>query len=223
VPGVVEMVYQRRIKSPPFLSDERAKYLTRLRQSGRPFLGIDTLQQMLETAFDVLEVLRFLRYKRQILHRDISEGNVMYVEEVMEETSSTTGAVDAGSVGVDGINVTGEVPLCFIKYLLRESNDPRKTSVLLIDFNRAELLTGKGGPQYQRTVGVILSFLMKYLSCNVARVHLSIWRVPLNMELQCHSHATNISSPGCLAVQSATLRNTRTESRNSRLRGRNFV
>ena len=53
VPGVVEMVYQRRIESPQF--HERAKYLTGLRQSGRPFLGIKTLQQMLETTFDVLE------------------------------------------------------------------------------------------------------------------------------------------------------------------------
>jgi len=44
----------------------------------------------------------------------------MYVEEVMEEIASTTGAVDAGSIGADGINVTEEVPLCFIKYLLRE-------------------------------------------------------------------------------------------------------
>ena len=44
----------------------------------------------------------------------------MYVEEVMEKTSSNTSAVDAVSVGVDGINVTEEVPLCFIKYLLRE-------------------------------------------------------------------------------------------------------
>ena len=55
VPGVVEMVYQRRIESTPFLGDNREKYLTGMRQSGRPFLAIDTLQQMLETAFDVLE------------------------------------------------------------------------------------------------------------------------------------------------------------------------
>jgi len=137
VPGMVEMVYRRKIES-PFNSDERAKYLTGLRQSGMPFLAIETLQQMLETAFDVLEgtfasiehsmfcahicaVLRFLRYKCQILHHDISKGNVMYVEEVMENTSSTTSAVDTVSVGVDGINVTEEeVPLCFIKYLLHE-------------------------------------------------------------------------------------------------------
>jgi len=54
VPGVVEMVYQRKIES-PFNSDERKKHLTGLKQSGRPFLAIETLQQMLETAFDVLE------------------------------------------------------------------------------------------------------------------------------------------------------------------------
>jgi len=44
----------------------------------------------------------------------------MYVEEAIEKTSSTAGAVDAVSVGVDGINVTKEEPPCFIKYLLRE-------------------------------------------------------------------------------------------------------
>ena len=54
VPGVVEMVYQARIES-PFLTHKREKYLTGLRQSGRPFLAIETLQQILETGFDVLE------------------------------------------------------------------------------------------------------------------------------------------------------------------------
>lgn len=53
-----------------------------------------------------------MRYERQILHRDISKGNVMYVEEATEKT--TTGAVDSGSAGAE------EVPLCFIKYLLGE-------------------------------------------------------------------------------------------------------
>ena len=33
---------------------------------------------------------------------------------------SALGLDSTGSVGVDGINVTEDVPLCFIKYLLRE-------------------------------------------------------------------------------------------------------
>ena len=132
VPGVVEMLYQKIIKSSHLLGNERGKHLTGLRQSGMPFLSLPNLQQVLETIFDVLEgpsfhqtfhvlcshcaVLRFLRYKCQILHRDISKGNVLYVE---EETFSTTDAVlDAGSVGAGGINVTEE--LCL--YLLCEGH-----------------------------------------------------------------------------------------------------
>ena len=53
VPGVAQMVYHRKIDSP--YSNERGKYLTGLRQSGRPFLSIQTLQEMLETTFDTLE------------------------------------------------------------------------------------------------------------------------------------------------------------------------
>jgi hypothetical protein len=48
------MVYRARIES-PFVKRKREKYVTGLRQSGRRFLAIETLQQMLETAFDILE------------------------------------------------------------------------------------------------------------------------------------------------------------------------
>jgi hypothetical protein len=58
----------------------------------------------------ICAVLRLLRRERQILHHDISKGNVMYVEEAMEKAFSTAGAVGAVSVGVDGINVTKEEP-----------------------------------------------------------------------------------------------------------------
>ena len=57
-------------------------------------------------------VLRYVRIHRQVLHRDISKGNVLYMPEE---------APEAGSDGVQiGSAETKEVPLCFIKYLLGE-------------------------------------------------------------------------------------------------------
>ena len=47
-----------------------------VRPSGRYFESL--LQYDLLTC---LQVLRFLRFERKILHRDISVGNVMYIEE----------------------------------------------------------------------------------------------------------------------------------------------
>lgn len=51
-------------------------------------------------------VLRYLRIKREVLHRDISRGNILYMPE------GTTLPQDAGGAK--------EVPLYFIKYILGE-------------------------------------------------------------------------------------------------------
>ena len=79
----------------------------------------------------------------------ITIGNVLYIEEDIRIPA------DAGSGGAKTTEGK-EIPLCFIKYLLGGyvviagigdtdlrpecSTDPHKTSVLLIDFNHAELL-----------------------------------------------------------------------------------
>ena len=56
-------------------------------------------------------VLRYLYSQRQILHRDISGGNVLYIEEL---TSSPV--VDPESVGGEK---SGDKKLpCFVKYVL---------------------------------------------------------------------------------------------------------
>jgi len=84
---------------------------------------------MLEVVFNVLEgtlisiqcrlcahifaVLRFMQVNRQVLHRDISKGNVLYIEE------DSGSAQDAGSKGTKA-KEGEEVPLCFIRYLLKE-------------------------------------------------------------------------------------------------------
>ncbi|KAI0290681.1 hypothetical protein BC826DRAFT_970295 [Russula brevipes] len=123
VPGVVEAVDSEIIGTP--LSPGRVKHRLGLRQTGSPFTGIPTAKKVLETLFDVLEVLRFLRFDRRILHRDVSAGNVMYIEnpEIPEENSV--------------------VRLFFAKYLLGESKVPQETSLLLVDFNFGEDLDEK--------------------------------------------------------------------------------
>jgi len=65
-----------------------------------------------------LAVLRYLRFERSILHRDISKGNIMYFE---DDPASLTGATsDAQSGGFnETVGPKGE-RLCFIKYLLGE-------------------------------------------------------------------------------------------------------
>ena len=129
VPGVVEAVCHELVKIPESLGVSRIKHRMGLRQAGSPITSIPTLKGMLEVAFDVLEgtvisiynvlfahmfvVLRYLRVNRQILHRDISKGNVLYIEE------ETTRLPDDVSVGPDEKEAK-ELPLCFIKYLLRE-------------------------------------------------------------------------------------------------------
>jgi hypothetical protein len=97
---------------------------------GKPLTSIPTVAQMLKIVFDILEgslspiihilyahsftVLRYLRFERHILHRDISIGNILYVE---DDLSSSTGSRSGGAnetVGPEGL------PLCFINYVLGE-------------------------------------------------------------------------------------------------------
>jgi len=108
----------------------------------------------------MIVVLRYLRVQRKVLHRDISKGNILYIEE------DTRNPADAGS-GVAKMTEGKEIRLCFIKYLLGGyviiagigdtdlrpecSTDPHKTSVLLIDFNHGEHLESKEDSQYNRT------------------------------------------------------------------------
>ncbi|KAG8926025.1 hypothetical protein FRC00_003363 [Tulasnella sp. 408] len=139
VPGVVEAVYHKEIELPSQLEDlriGRKKHRHGLRQLGRPFASIPTAKEMLKVAFDTVEVLRNLKAKRGILHRDISTGNVMYAPPSEDNQDSETLTQD-------------EEVLFFSEYFLSESQR-RTTSVLLVDFNHAEDLTNKTGPDHER-------------------------------------------------------------------------
>ena len=63
-------------------------------------------------------MLRYLRFERFVLHRDISIGNVMYFENNL--TPFTGATSDARSGGANETVGPKELPLCFIKYLLGE-------------------------------------------------------------------------------------------------------
>jgi len=127
VPSVVEAVHTETIDLP--LSEGRQKTRLGLRQSGNPFLSIPTVEKMLRTLFDVLEgssnlyrrtslwltclkVLRFLRLERRILHRDISKGNILYIEQP-HNLLPRVGPAPAKK-GMQGESI------CFIKCLLGE-------------------------------------------------------------------------------------------------------
>ena len=124
VPGVVQAVHSETIKTP--LSSGRQKDRLGLRQSGSPFMSITTVGEMLETLFDVLEgnfriywqvstwlislqVLRFLRFERKVLHRDISKGNILYIPQPSSVLPSVYSSL---AVGLEGDS------LCFVKCLL---------------------------------------------------------------------------------------------------------
>ena len=121
VPGVVEVLHSETIETP--LSVEKQKQRLVLRQSGTRFLNIQTLRKMLEVLFDVLEgmlihigspsvltfisVLRYLRLERRVLHRDISKGNILYVEQPSNSAASLYPGIKGESI-------------CFIRHLLGE-------------------------------------------------------------------------------------------------------
>ncbi|KAI0283320.1 hypothetical protein BGY98DRAFT_720026 [Russula aff. rugulosa BPL654] len=134
VPGVVVAAYGKQIKPP--LSEERCKHRLGLRESGSHFMSIPTLSKVLETLFDVLEVLRYLRLYRGVLHRDISSGNVLFVE----DSSNRSLPPNSVSVPPGQEAETNGLPLCYAKYLLGKSDNPLETSMLLVDFNVAEHL-----------------------------------------------------------------------------------
>ena len=128
VPGIVEAVHNEVIKIPRDFCSSREKHRLGLRQVGKPLTSIPTVAQMLEIVFDTLEgklsfiirilythnfaVLRYLRFERHVLHRDISKGNILYVD---DNLSSSVGSQSGGGnkmLGPEGL------PLCFINYVL---------------------------------------------------------------------------------------------------------
>lgn len=94
---------------------------------------------------------------------------------------------DAQPGGANKAAQPKEMPLCFIKYLLGEryveilhkwvdtdtkpSNDPRKTSALLIDFNNAEDLRSKQGVENKRITRTVRHFSPLFMTCSHLQCH----------------------------------------------------
>ncbi|RXW16273.1 hypothetical protein EST38_g9581 [Candolleomyces aberdarensis] len=85
---------------------------------------------------------RYLRFELNVLHRDISKGNIM-ITDPEKRVPSPTGA----STSEDRPHKN----ICFIKHIRDERYDQHETSVLLIDFNHAEILETKTDADNKKT------------------------------------------------------------------------
>ncbi|PVF98017.1 hypothetical protein CPB86DRAFT_873657 [Serendipita vermifera] len=100
-----------------------------MEDKGFPIMNVATPCEVLIALYDVLEVTRFLWKKRQTLHRDISEGNVMVQKRELEAIPE---------------ELRAELEeMCFATALLGEDGpkpeaDRLETPLLLIDFDVAQ-------------------------------------------------------------------------------------
>ncbi|KAG8961125.1 hypothetical protein FRC00_013191 [Tulasnella sp. 408] len=143
VPGVVEAVYNAVIQLPSVGEPiQREKYRLGMGQYGDPFMTIPNVKVMLEVVFDILEgavvVIEDLICADglgsvKVLHRDISKGNVVYVNRPQNDTAEVRSTTAQEC----------KKPPVFARYFLGESDNPHETSALLIDFNHAEILDEK--------------------------------------------------------------------------------
>ncbi|KAJ2925742.1 hypothetical protein H1R20_g11347, partial [Candolleomyces eurysporus] len=140
VPGVVQSAFHE-VNTNTFVKS-RSQFRTGLQEFGRSIMSVDTVEEMLEVLFDVLELQRYLRFELNVLHRDISKGNIM-ITDPEKRVPSPTGA----STSEDRLHKN----ICFIKHLRDERYDQHETSVLLIDFNHAEILETKTGADSKKT------------------------------------------------------------------------
>ncbi|PPQ82395.1 hypothetical protein CVT25_008356 [Psilocybe cyanescens] len=144
-PGVVKLIYDEEWEI-PVPSNHRVKRRLGFSQQGDPFMSIRTVRAMLEAAYDILEVTRYLRFKRNVLHRDLSVGNILV--NTISDAPDTPLSKGGTKSSQDGH--IRELEICFIKHLLGESSNPRQTSTVLIDFNRAERLDIKTDTTHTR-------------------------------------------------------------------------
>ncbi|KAF9477177.1 hypothetical protein BDN70DRAFT_838189 [Pholiota conissans] len=140
VPGIIRIAHAQKVvrnDNSSVSSDDRIKTRMCMVDFGEPIMAIKTPKEVLMTIYDLLEVTRFIYFNRRVLHRDISEGNVMVkkqstnvpiIENAKEKASENTAPA------------TAENQLCFIGHLLNSNVSPRETSLLLLDFDRGEII-----------------------------------------------------------------------------------
>ncbi|PPQ82397.1 hypothetical protein CVT25_008358 [Psilocybe cyanescens] len=145
IPGVVKLLHDEEWET-LVPSNRIVKRRLGLSQQRSTFMSIRTVKAMLEAAYDILEVTRYLRFKRNVLHRDLSVGNI--VVNTTSDASDTP--LSKGGTESNQDRHTKELEICFIKHLLGESSNPGQTSTVLINFNRAERLDINTGTTHAR-------------------------------------------------------------------------
>ncbi|KAG8906000.1 hypothetical protein FRC01_008178, partial [Tulasnella sp. 417] len=108
----------------------------------------------------------FLRMHRNVLHRDISKGNVVYVNRPQNGTAEVR----------DTRARECKQPPVFARYFLGESDDPHETSALLIDFDNAKVLESKTDRDGSSRVGTAV-FMARAVDLGSA-VNFSPWLRP---------------------------------------------
>ena len=109
VPGVIYLAHSQNVVQAdglPICCGDRNKRRVCLAECGKPFMDLKTPMEVLKVIYDVLEsksqtlshtvflnspqtATRVLYKARKVLHRDISIGNIMYIEKCPAATSST--------------------------------------------------------------------------------------------------------------------------------------
>ncbi|KAJ8473476.1 hypothetical protein ONZ45_g16281 [Pleurotus djamor] len=123
--GVVTPRYFCEVDVPHLVATIRGKSRLGFAEHGQRFMDVPNVQTGLEVLYDTLEIIRHLyREPSQVLHRDISSGNVCWL-------ANPVSSVPEGAHKED---------VCYIKFLLGKSPNMLETHALLIDYNRAQKL-----------------------------------------------------------------------------------
>ncbi|TEB33399.1 hypothetical protein FA13DRAFT_1789855 [Coprinellus micaceus] len=121
----------------------------------------ETLLDVLKILYDLLEVMRFLRIHRGVPHRDISKGNVMFVQNKTDKASVKRRHKELSELETKGLE-----KVCFIGHLLYPKTHAHDTNLLLVDFNNAEIVKkhqsrGRGASEAAGTPGFVASAVHK--------------------------------------------------------------
>ncbi|TEB25625.1 hypothetical protein FA13DRAFT_1817342 [Coprinellus micaceus] len=151
VPGVAQLVLKHTFPSGPDLeAPGRCRDIIGLQEYGQPIMQAETLLDVLKILYDLVELTRFLRVHRRVLHRDISVGNVMFVPHAMDPKS-----VQCRKRELDECERAKDLEsVCFIDHLLDSKAHVYDTSLLLIDFNNAEILDNETGDETENVATI---------------------------------------------------------------------
>ncbi|KAF8968120.1 hypothetical protein BDZ97DRAFT_1801002 [Flammula alnicola] len=143
VPGMVDLVHHEKplwTNGNPVLCGDRVKNRILMSLYGTHLDTVSSVREALIAIYDTLEITRYLYCKRQVLHRDISYGNVLIKPAPQDSNFHAEG----------GNNVPPDT-FCSMRHLLDSNCNRQDTQTLLIDFNRAEILGQEQEPSVART------------------------------------------------------------------------